>query len=150
MRVSSVCAALLVKYIQQHGQHFTKSDSQLNLSSAYQAKTIRDFDTHIVIPEYGFHDVEHYYTEASSNKWIKYIHTPTLILSANDDPVCPVDGLPIDDVLKTPYIIAIKTLEGGYVSYLQGLWPKAFSYDNIVVVVDYIKARLKQRGVSKD
>jgi len=45
--------------------------------------------------------------------------------------------------LKNPYLIAIKTLEGGHVSYLQGWWPRTYSYDNIVVV-DYIKARLKQ------
>ncbi|CAF1434510.1 unnamed protein product, partial [Adineta steineri] len=56
---------------------------------------------------------------------------------------CPIDGLPVEDVLQNPSIIAIKTLEGGHVSYLQGWWPKSFSYDNIVVI-DYIKARLKQ------
>jgi len=60
-----------------------------------------------------------------------------------DDPICPIDGLPNEDVLQNSYIITIKTLEGGHVSYLQGWWPKSFSYDNIVVV-DYIKARLKQ------
>jgi len=66
-----------------------------------------------------------------------------LILSAIDDPICPIDGLPIDDVLQNPCLIAIKTLEGGHVSYLQGWWPRTYSYDN-TVVVDYIKARLKQ------
>ncbi|CAF3984316.1 unnamed protein product, partial [Rotaria sp. Silwood1] len=83
------------------------------------------------------------YTVASPNQWLKYIHIPTLILSAIDDPICPIDGLSNDDILQNSYIIAIKTLEGGHVSYLQGWWPKSFSYDNIVVV-DYIKARLKQ------
>jgi len=135
----------LIGYVKQHEEHFSTLDSKLNLNlnNAYQSKTLRYFDTHVIVPIFGFRDVEHYYTEASSNKWLKYIHIPTLVLSAEDDPICPIDGLPNDDVLQNPYIITIKTLEGGHVSYLQGWWPKSFSYDN-VVVVDYIKARLKQ------
>jgi predicted alpha/beta-fold hydrolase len=135
----------LIRYLQHHEEHFLKPTStvNINLNNAYQSKTVRDYDIHVVVPLYGYRDVEHYYTEASSNKWIKYIRIPTLILSAIDDPICPVDGLPTEDVLMNSYIIAIKTLEGGHVSYLQGWWPKSFSYDNIVVV-DYIKARLKQ------
>ncbi|CAF2455718.1 unnamed protein product [Rotaria sp. Silwood2] len=135
----------LIRYLRQHEEHFSNSNSKfdLNLNHAYQSKTIRDFDKHVIVPIYGFRDVEHYYTEASPNKWLKYIRIPTLVLSAIDDPICPVDGLPNDDILQNSYIIAIKTLQGGHVSYLQGWWPKSFSYDNIVVV-DYIKARLKQ------
>ncbi|CAF0775336.1 unnamed protein product [Adineta ricciae] len=135
----------LIRYIRQHEHHFLKTESlpNLNMNEAYQSKTIRDFDRHVVVPQYGFRDVEHYYTEASSKKWLKHIRTPTLILSAIDDPICPIDGLPIDDVLQNPHLIAVKTVEGGHVSYLQGWWPRTYSYDN-VVVVEYIKARLKQ------
>jgi predicted alpha/beta-fold hydrolase len=135
----------LIRYMRQHEHHFIKSESlpNLNIDQAYQSKTIRDFDRHIVVPQYGFRDVEHYYSEASSGRWVKSIRIPTLILSAIDDPICPIDGLPIDDILHNPYLIAIKTLEGGHVSYLQGWWPRTYSYDN-TVVVDYIKARLKQ------
>jgi predicted alpha/beta-fold hydrolase len=135
----------LIRYIRQHEHHFIKSESvpNININEAYQSKTIRDFDRHIIVPQYGFRDVEHYYSEASSSRWLKYIRIPTLILSAMDDPICPIDGLPIDDVLQNSYLIAIKTLEGGHVSYLQGWWPRTYSYDN-TVVVDYVKARLKQ------
>jgi predicted alpha/beta-fold hydrolase len=136
----------LIRYLRQHEHHFLQQSalsSNVNMNEAYQAKTIRDFDRHIVVPQYGFRDVEHYYKEASSKRWLKYIRIPTLILSAIDDPICPIDGLPIDDVLQNLYLIAIKTLEGGHVSYLQGWWPRTYSYDNIVVN-DYIKARLNQ------
>jgi len=135
----------LIRYLRRHEEHFLKSNSTLNinLNNAYQSKTVRDYDKHVIVPMYGFRDVDHYYTEASANKWLKYIRIPTLILNAIDDPICPVGGLPNEDVLQNSYIITIKTLEGGHVSYLQGWWPKSFSYDNIVVV-DYIKARLKQ------
>lgn len=135
----------LIKYIKQHEHHFTKCQSEpnLNVDQAYRSRTVREFDQHVIIPQYGFRDVEHYYTEASSSKWLKYIRIPTLILSAIDDPICPIDGLPINDVLQNPHLIAIETLEGGHVSYLQGWWPRTYSYDN-TVVVEYIKARLKQ------
>ncbi|CAF0933570.1 unnamed protein product [Adineta steineri] len=135
----------LIRYIKQHEHHFVKTESlpNLNMNEAYQSKTIRDFDRHVVVPQYGYRDVEHYYSEASSKIWLKSIRIPTLILSAMDDPICPIDGLPIEDILQNQYLIAIKTLEGGHVSYLQGWWPRTYSYDN-VVVIDYIKARLKQ------
>jgi predicted alpha/beta-fold hydrolase len=135
----------LIRYIRQHEHHFIKAESlpNLNMNEAYQSRTMRDFDRHITVPQYGFRDVEHYYSEASSHRWLKYVRIPTLILNAMDDPICPIDGLPIDDVLQNPYLISIQTLEGGHVSYLQGWWPRTYSYDN-TVVVDYIKARLKQ------
>jgi predicted alpha/beta-fold hydrolase len=135
----------LIHYMKQHEEHFIRQDSDvvLDLKHAYQSRTIRDFDRHIIIPQYGFRDVEQYYTEASSKVWLKSIRIPTLILNAIDDPICSIDGLPTDDILKNPSIIAVRTLEGGHVGYLQGWWPNRFSYDN-VVVVDYIKARLKQ------
>ena len=144
-------AANLIRYLQQHEEHFSQANSQLwlNVNDAYRSKTVRDFDKHIIVPMHGFRDVDHYYTEASPNKWLEYIRVSTLIVSAIDDPICPVGGLPSDIDLKNSHIIAIKTLEGGHVSYLQGWWPKSFSYDN-VVVVDYIKARLKQINYQRE
>lgn len=135
----------LIRYLRRHEEHFSKPDSilKVNLKNVYESKTVRDYDTNVIVPIFGFRDVEDYYTEASSNKWLKYIRIPTLVLSAMDDPICPIEGLPNADVLQNSHIITVKTLEGGHVSYLQGWWPKSFSYDNIVVV-DYIKARLKQ------
>lgn len=135
----------LIRYIRQHEHHFLREDSPLraHLHHAYQARTVRDFDRRVIIPQYGFRDVDHYYTEASSHQWLKHIRVPTLILSAMDDPICPINGLPDEDVLENPAIIAVKTMEGGHVSYLQGWWPRQFSYDNFVVV-EYINARLKQ------
>ena len=133
----------LLKYLRQHEEHFTKSNSTLNFNNIYQSRTVRDYDRHVVVPMHGFRDVEHYYTEASSNKWLKHIRIPTLVLNAMDDPICPVSGLPNDDASNNPYIITVKTLEGGHVSHLQGWWPKSFSYDN-QVAVEYFRARLKQ------
>lgn len=135
----------LIRYIRQHEHHFIESGSlaSLNFHRAYQSKTMRDFDSSIIVPQYGFRDVEHFYAEASSKEWLKFIRVSTLVLSACDDPICPIDGLPLPDIRENPCIIVIKTLEGGHVSYLQGWWPRTYSYDN-TVVIDYIKARLNQ------
>lgn len=135
----------LIRYIRRHEHHFAESEAlpSVNMLEACRSRTIRDFDRHVIVPQYGFRDVNHYYVEASSQRWLKHIRIPTLILSAMDDPICPIGGLPSDDVLQNPCLIAVETLEGGHVSYLQGWWPRTHSYDN-VVVVDYIKARLKQ------
>jgi len=133
----------LLRYLRRHEQHFNHTNSKVNLQNAYQSRTIREYDQHVIIPTYGFRDVEHYYSVASSNQWLKHIRVPALILSAIDDPICSIDGLPIRDVSENPNIITVQTPEGGHVSYLQGWWPRSYSYDNIVVI-EYIRARLKQ------
>ena len=67
-------------------------------------ETICDFDKHITVPQYGFRDDEHLYIESPSNRWLKHIRIPTLILNTIEVPICPVDGLSIDDALMNPQL----------------------------------------------
>lgn len=62
-------------------------------------RTIRDFDTAITAPRWGFESLEHYYTEASPLERLRAevngggsagLLPPTLVIHAHDDPWVPV------------------------------------------------------------
>lgn len=141
----------LIDYLRSHEEQFTRKDSDvnLNLASAYQSRTIREYDHHVIIPQYGFRSVSHFYDEASPKCFLESIRIPSLILSAIDDPICPIEGLPFEHVQNNSFLIGLLTSEGGHVSHAQGWWPTSISYDNIVAV-DFIRARLKQINYTWD
>lgn len=51
--------------------------------------TIRGYDDAITAPYAGFGSAAEYYARSSSGPWLERIGTPTLILSAADDPLIP-------------------------------------------------------------
>lgn len=56
-------------------------------------RTVIEFDELFTAPLCGFEDAAHYYRTASAAAVVHHIQTPTLILSAEDDPLIPVDTL---------------------------------------------------------
>ena len=56
-------------------------------------RTVREFDERITAPYAGFSSAEDYYTRSSSGPWLKAIERPTLIISADDDPMIPGDSV---------------------------------------------------------
>ena len=67
-------------------------------------RTVREFDERITAPYAGFASAEDYYTRSSSGPWLREIDRPTLIISAEDDPMIPEGsvrkfGLPASGVV---------------------------------------------------
>jgi predicted alpha/beta-fold hydrolase len=56
-------------------------------------RTVREFDEKITAPYGGFASAEDYYKRSSSGPWLTEIDRPTLILSAKDDPIIPVESI---------------------------------------------------------
>jgi predicted alpha/beta-fold hydrolase len=52
-------------------------------------RTVREFDERITAPYSGFASADDYYTRSSSGPWLQAIDRPTLIVSAEDDPMIP-------------------------------------------------------------
>jgi len=55
-------------------------------------KTLWELDDRITAPLSGFASAADYYTRSSSAGWVPSIRIPTLILTAQDDPLVPVDS----------------------------------------------------------
>ena len=58
-----------------------------------RAKTFRDIDNAATAPIHGFRDADDYYARSSSIHFLGAITTPTLCLSAADDPFLPAEVL---------------------------------------------------------
>lgn len=56
-------------------------------------RTVREFDERITAPYGGFDSADDYYARSSSGPWLRAIDRPTLIVSAGDDPMIPVDSV---------------------------------------------------------
>lgn len=72
---------------------------QARNSGLYQAgreagvRTVREFDEKVTAPYAGFLSAEDYYNRSSSGPWLHSIDRPTLIVSAEDDPMIPGDSV---------------------------------------------------------
>lgn len=58
-------------------------------SAAASAKTLREWDTRVVAPHFGFDSAEHYWESQSAGPMLKNITRPTLIVAAEFDPMVP-------------------------------------------------------------
>lgn len=78
--------------------------------------TVWDFDELYTAPASGFRNREHYYAECSSYQYIEKIRTPTLILTAEDDPFVSVEKYQALKLNSDVYMHIEK--HGGHMGYL--------------------------------
>ena len=62
---------------------------RFDLSRLRQISTVREFDDAYTAPHFGFHGADDYYYRASAMRIIERIRTPTLVITAEDDPFVP-------------------------------------------------------------
>lgn len=65
---------------------------QKYFSSLIQSQTVREFDSQFTVKQFGYKDVEDYYSNATIHDKLHLIDVPLLCLSAADDPFQPVQG----------------------------------------------------------
>ncbi len=86
------------------------------------------FDEHVTAPIHGFSGARDYWTRSSCLPWLERIRTPTLLISADDDPFLPSDHLPREAVARSSWLDAEFSERGGHVGFVQGPWPWDASY----------------------
>ena len=97
-------------------------DEHLDLSDGVirTLDTIEAYDDRITAPLHGFRDKEDYYTQSSSGPRLPEIETPTLIVSALDDPF--LDSAQYRRLPPLPASVDFKlTRFGGHVGFIDGI-----------------------------
>ena len=56
-------------------------------------RTVRDFDERITAPFGGYESAADYYARSSAGPWLAAIDRPSLVLSAQDDPMIPAESV---------------------------------------------------------
>ncbi len=103
-------------------QKFNAVPPPLDPSFLYSVATIREFDNSFTAPLYGFRDADEYYNASSSRQFLRFIHVPTLLLHAKDDPFMTEDVIPAAHEIS-PMVKLEVTECGGHVGFVSGKYP---------------------------
>jgi predicted alpha/beta-fold hydrolase len=89
--------------------------------------TFYKFDDRVTGPWNGFDGADDYYTRCRSDVLLKHIDVPTLVVSANDDPLVPVHVIPAASDLSDKLTLEV-TDGGGHLGFVAGRWPWSPEY----------------------
>ncbi|ODM96292.1 Phospholipase ABHD3 [Orchesella cincta] len=116
---------LAKKFIDKFPDVSLKFDPKLALS----AKTVREFDSAVTAPQFGFPNVLEYYKSATTSGHVHKLSIPVFALSAEDDPMCPGHLLPREEaVAENSKLALITTARGGHLGYLEGFGKSSTHY----------------------
>lgn len=80
------------------------------------ARSVREFDTAVTAPSWGFESAEHYYDVESARHVVHHIVTPTWVITTADDPFVPVSTF---HELSWPDAVRLHIADrGGHMGYV--------------------------------
>jgi predicted alpha/beta-fold hydrolase len=83
----------------------------------FTGSTLYEFDDQVTAPIHGFENADHYYGSCSSAFFMDNIKTKTLLVHSQDDPLCPFEWTPVNDIQKNSVLSASYPKEGGHVGF---------------------------------
>lgn len=95
----------------------------VDIDTILKGQTVREFDSHFTVKQFGYRDVEEYYSNATIHDKLHLIDVPLLCLSAADDPFQPVQAIPLKEISETRNVAVVVTSRGGHIGFLEGMWP---------------------------
>jgi hypothetical protein len=95
---------------------------RFDLSGLHRIRTIREFDDVITAPNSGYQGAADYYHRASAARSVNQISVPTLILTAQDDPIVPYSLFESTGISSNPRIAFEAPEHGGHCSFISR-WP---------------------------
>lgn len=88
----------------------------------HTVKTIWQFDDRFTAPLFGFGDAANYYATQSASNFLNAIRVPTLVITAEDDPLVPFEIFRHPAFGHNPAIHLVATKHGGHLGFLS--WKK--------------------------
>jgi predicted alpha/beta-fold hydrolase len=89
-----------------------------SLKGLERVRTLREFDDSITAPHFGYGDAADYYHRASACRVVQQIAVPTLILTAQDDPVVPFRIFDGPEVRGNGQITLLAPEHGGHCAFI--------------------------------
>ena len=83
----------------------------------FTGNTLYEFDDKVTAPIHGFESADHYYESCSSAFFMDEIKTKSLIVHSQDDPLCPFEWTPLNDIQKNSVLTSSYPKEGGHVGF---------------------------------
>jgi len=109
-------------------EHFPEVATRVDLERARRAETFFAFDDAATAPLHGFAGAADYYARSSSLAFLPWITTPTLCISAEDDPFLPREVLRSVERCAPDSLELRVTRRGGHVGFVAGSHPRRPGY----------------------
>jgi predicted alpha/beta-fold hydrolase len=139
--VGSFLTTLRAKALEA-AQRFPEAAGKIDIPRTLSARTFWEFDDAANAPLHGFTGADHYYRRASSLGFLPAVATPTLCLSAADDPFLPREALERARAAAAPSVEFVVTPHGGHIGWVAGGRPWRPRYFAEEFVVAWLAARL--------
>ena len=124
-------------------RRFPEAAERIEQRRVQCSRTFWDFDDAATAPLHGFAGAADYYARSSSLGFVGRITTPTLCLSAEDDPFLPAAVLARMREAASPAVEPVFTGSGGHMGFVAGPAPWRFRYWAEEYVVEWLSRRLE-------
>jgi predicted alpha/beta-fold hydrolase len=91
-----------------------------------------EFDDRITAPHFGFGNAPNYYKTQSSQGFLSAIAVPTLLLTAQDDPMVPFAVYGHPAIAANPKLELLAPAHGGHVAFLAREKPRFWADEAIL------------------
>ena len=133
--------------VRSMNKYLTDKNKMISIDYLLENYYIKHFDGEFFVKILGFRNGDDYYKGVSSEKFVKNINKPFLAINAKDDPICPYQGIPIDDVCENENIILILTDKGAHSCYVEnekyGLTPKQWMFKPAFEFLEFLRSNEK-------
>ncbi len=102
----------------QLAPHLYRSDG------LHAVKTIWQFDDRYTAPLFGFGTAANYYATQSATNFLEAIRVPTLVITAEDDPLVPFEIFRHQAFQQNPSLRLMATKHGGHLGFLSRYKPR--------------------------
>ena len=102
-------------------------------------QNFKDFDDIYTAPAHGFKNAEEYWLKSSCKQFIPNIKTPTLLLTALDDPFLTDTCYPVEEAKVNPYFFLEATSYGGHVGFISSFKSRLWSEYRILAFLEHQK-----------
>lgn len=123
-------------------KRFPEAAARIDVARTLTARSFWEFDDAANAPLHGFAGADDYYARASSIGYLARIATPTLCLSAQDDPFLPREALERARAVASASVEFRVTPHGGHLGWVGGAFPGRPVYFAERFAVDWLAGRL--------
>ena len=101
----------------RHATLFADIGGEFKPNVAANARSIAEFDDAITRVSFGFDSVGAYYRASSSADRVDRIGIPTLCVQAENDPIAPLQAVPLEKLRANANIVTLLTAGGGHLGW---------------------------------
>jgi hypothetical protein len=122
-------------------RRFPEAALKIDVARTLASRTFWEFDDAANAPLHGFAGADDYYRRSSSLQFLPAIVTPTLCLSAEDDPFLPLSALRLARAAASSSVEFVATPHGGHIGWIAGPWRPRYWAEEFAV--DWLAARIR-------